>query len=205
MSKKIISVFLIFAISLSLFAVPVHAAEGESITASSTGSFWQMVASNSSDFMQYLIGTFSNSIFGSGTVCPSSPDAKHHAGRAGAGRDQNYVTVQCKYCSEFFHVADSVIEDAYQDYVGTLDDPNASYGEGYVDFSATNLTNYTVSSSSSLSSVDTFFFFATSSLFQKMDYRTTTNYRYSDGAVSFLRSLGINDKVFVCAISANSP
>lgn len=161
MSKKIISVFLIFAISLSMFALPVHAAEGKSTTVSSTGSFWQMVANSNSDFMQYLMGTLSNSIFGNGTVCPSSPDAKHYGSPAGAGRDQRVVTCRCKYCGELFTVDASVIESAYQDYVGGLDDPNASYGEGYVDFSSSTVSSlhvYSYSSSTKLYFHDMLFY-----------------------------------------------
>ena len=118
MSKKIISVFLIFAISLSMFALPVHAAEGEPTIGSLTGSFWQMLVSSSTDFVQYLFGTVSN-IFNADAICPSSPDAEHHPGRTGVDRDGN-LTFWCKYCNEKCTVEESVIEDAYQDYVETL-------------------------------------------------------------------------------------
>ena len=139
MSKKIISVFLIFAISLSFFALPVHAAEGKAVTVSSTGSFWQMVANSNSGFMQYLMGTLSNSIIGNGTVCPESPDAKHYGTPCGGGRNSREVVCRCKYCGEQFVVDESVVEDAYNDYVADLDTPQASAKEGYVDFSVGGL------------------------------------------------------------------
>lgn len=120
MSKKIISVFLIFAISLSAFALPVHAAAEASTTVSSTGSFWQMVANSNSDFMQFLMGKLSNSALGNGTVCPESPDAKHYGSPIGAGRNSDIVLCRCKYCDETFEVDESVVEDAYQDYVDSL-------------------------------------------------------------------------------------
>ncbi len=205
MSKKIIPIILVFAILLSVFAMPVAAVEGKSTTVSSTGSFWQMVANSNSDFMQFLMGTLSNSALGSGTVCPKSPDAKHYGSPIGGGRNSHVVLCRCKYCGETFEVDDSVIQDAYNDYVADLDTPEASYGKGYVDFTVSNLTRYSIYEYSSPDDDDTFFFYAMSALFRVLGYRETTNYKYSDDVVSFLRSLGIKDKVLVCAISAGAP
>ena len=208
MSKKIISVFLIFAISLSMFAMPVHAAEGKSITVSSTGSFWQMVANSNSDFMQYLMGTLSNSIFGNGTVCPSSPDAKHYGSPAGAGRDQRVVTCRCKYCGELFTVDDSVIESAYQDYVGGLDDPNASYGEGYVDFTATQTiykdTSLCTSPNKYSYAFGTYAFQPLFNASDKIDGGSGGG-DYTFSIADLLLSLGIQDRVAIVAIQASEP
>lgn len=210
MSKKIIPIILVFAIVLSVLAVPVAATEGT--TVSSTGSFWQMVANSNSDFMQFLIGTLSNSALGSGTVCPDSPDAKHYGSPIGAGRNSRVVLCRCKYCGETFEVDDSVVQDAYEDYIADFDSDSASYGEGYVDFSVSNLTSYSLDGTnySRYSNYeDTFFFHAVYALANATGVRTTSSgavyWTYFDNLGSFFKNLGIQDKVFVCAIGSYSP
>lgn len=206
MSKKIISVFLIFAISLSAFALPVHAAAEASTTVSSTGSFWQMVANSNSDFMQFLMGKLSNSALGNGTVCPESPDAKHYGSPIGAGRNSDTVLCRCKYCGETFEVDESVVQDAYDDYVSGLDDPNASYGEGYVDFTATQSTKYSTSGGFS----DYYYSFG-GYVFQPL-HRASERYDggsysgdYSHDSIRLLLSLGIENRVMIVAIQSQAP
>ena len=108
--KKIITVFLTFAISISLLAIPSSAA-----TYTNTGTFWNWAYDHSHSWERQLIGLACNS------VCPVTDDGYHYATEYVFEHDSNSFVCKCIYCGVFFDAYDSDFAAMYDTYVTDIE------------------------------------------------------------------------------------
>lgn len=121
LSKKIIPLFIVFAILLSCVAVPAHAEDYVNTSVSWWDSRLHLAANGS------FLGVPGNSIIGmfTGKVCQLSQDGFHHSDSlagcsTGSDSHGDYAIATCKYCNKQFPVYGSDLSAAYDSYVSEL-------------------------------------------------------------------------------------
>lgn len=121
--KRILSLFAVFAMVISLCAIPAYAEYQ-----SSTSSYWSRIVRALTDTAGNvpLINTILPQIVSdaSAPVCGESSDQLHHADsylKSGEDSSGNpYVVCLCKHCGQEFKAYASDLDTAYKKYVQTL-------------------------------------------------------------------------------------
>lgn len=136
--KRYSALVLSLVLSLSVAAVPAHAA-----TATSKTTFWGALAVSADRALESYFGLDTDGLFQkvvglvSDNVCSDSPDGKHHgevvrghltsdgkySGGFGGGSRANHYVVHCTYCGDYFELSDAVLDTAYQEHVAELPAP----------------------------------------------------------------------------------
>lgn len=122
--QRFTALLLALVLSAGLLVLPAGA---EDAPVSSTGSFWSHIASQSPDWLGTVIGVAFPS------VCPSSPDSRHH-GKVIAKSNQTGTDsaweAKCDYCGDTFIVYDDDMQNAYNEHVNKVQN---TYGTSIID------------------------------------------------------------------------